>query len=37
MLFVEEYGITRYKDFEETLQVIQNLNKKILGIATYKL
>ena len=37
VLFVEEYGITRYKDFEETLQVIQNLNKKILGIATYKL
>lgn len=37
VLFVEEYGITRYKNFEETLQVVQNLNKKVLGIATYKL
>lgn len=37
VLFVEEYGITRYKNFEETLQVVRNLNKKVLGIATYKL
>ena len=37
VLFVEEYGITRYKNFEETLQVVQNLNKNVLGIATYKL
>ena len=37
VLFVEEYGVTRYKNFEETLQVVQNLNKKVLGIATYKL
>lgn len=37
VLFVEEYGITRYKNFEEILQVVQNLNKKVLGIATYKL
>ena len=37
VLFVEEYGITRYKNFEETLQVVQNLNKKVLGVATYKL
>lgn len=37
VLFVEEYGITRYKNFEETLQVVQNLNKKVLGTATYKL
>ena len=37
VLFVEEYGVTRYKNFEEILQVIQNLNKKVLGVATYKL
>lgn len=37
VLFVEEYGVTRYKNFEETLQVVQNLNKKVLGIVTYKL
>lgn len=37
VLFVEEYGVTRYKNFEETLQVVRNLNKKVLGIATYKL
>ena len=37
VLFVEEYGITRYKNFEEILQVVKNLNKKVLGIATYKL
>lgn len=37
VLFVEEYGVTRYKNFEEILQVVQNLNKKVLGIATYKL
>ena len=37
VLFVEEYGMTRYKNFEETLQVVQNLNKNVLGIATYKL
>ncbi len=37
ILFIEEYGITRYKNFEETLQEIKNLNKKVLGVATYKL
>lgn len=37
VLFIEEYGVTRYKNFEEILQVIQNLNKKVLGVATYKL
>ena len=37
ILFVEEYGITRYKNFEENLQVIKNLNKNVLGVATYGL
>ena len=37
VLFVEEYGVTRYKKFEELLQVTQNLNKKVLGVASYKL
>ena len=37
VLFVEEYGVTRYKKFEEMLQVTQNLNKKVLGVASYKL
>jgi hypothetical protein len=37
VLFVEEYGITRYKNFEEVLQIVQNVGKKVLGVATYKL
>lgn len=37
ILFVEEYGVTRYKNFEETLQIVQNLNKKVMGVLTYKL
>ena len=37
VLFVEEYGVTRYKKFEELLQLTQNLNKKVLGVASYKL
>ena len=37
ILFVEEYGITRYKNFEENLQVIKNLNKNVLGVAAYGL
>lgn len=37
ILFIEEYGVTRYKNFEENLQVIQNLNKKVLGVASFKL
>lgn len=37
VLFVEEYGVTRYKKFEEMLQVTQNLNKKVLGVASFKL
>ena len=37
ILFVEEYGITRYKNFEEQLQVIKNLNKNVLGVVTYNL
>ena len=37
ILFIEEYGITKYKNFEESLQVIKNLNKNLLGVATYRL
>ena len=37
ILFVEEYGITRYKNFEENLQVIKNLNKNVIGVATFRL
>ena len=37
VLFVEEYGVTRYKNFEEVLQIVQNVGKKVLGVATYKL
>ncbi len=37
VLFVEEYGVTRYKSFEETLQTVQNVGKKVVGVATYKL
>ena len=37
ILFIEEYGITKYKNFEENLQVIKNLNKNLLGVATYRL
>ena len=37
ILFVEEYGITRYKNFEENLQVIKNLNKNVIGVSTFRL
>ncbi len=37
VLFVEGYGVTRYKNFEEVLQIVQNVGKKVLGVATYKL
>lgn len=37
ILFVEEYGTTRYKNLEHLLQEIQNLDKNVLGVATYKL
>ncbi len=37
ILFIEEYGVTRYKNFEESLHVVQNLNKKVMGVVTYKL
>ena len=37
ILFVEEYGITRYKNFEENLQVVKNLNKNVIGVATFRL
>ena len=37
ILFVEEYGITRYKNFEENLQVVKNLNKNVIGVSTFRL
>ena len=37
ILFVEEFRITRYKNFEEQLQIIKNLNKNVLGVVTYSL
>ncbi|ERK56241.1 hypothetical protein HMPREF1983_01428 [Gemella bergeri ATCC 700627] len=37
VLFIEEYGVTRYKNFEENLQVLANLDKDILGVINYKL
>ena len=37
VLFVEEYGVTRYKNFEEVLQIVQNVGRKVLGVSTYKL
>lgn len=37
VLLVEEYGVTRYKKFEQSLQILRNLNRSILGVATFKL
>lgn len=36
-MFVEEYGITRYKNFEKALQHLNNFDKEILGVISYKL
>ncbi|MBU0279234.1 MULTISPECIES: prephenate dehydratase [unclassified Gemella] len=36
-IFVEEYGSTRYKNFEKALQQLNNFDKKILGIISYEL
>ena len=37
VLFVEEYGVTRYKKFEESLQEVRNLNRSVLGVITFAL
>lgn len=37
VLFVEEYGITRYKKFEESIQAVRNLNRSVLGVVAFKL
>ncbi|WP_314558019.1 hypothetical protein [uncultured Parvimonas sp.] len=37
VLFIEEYGITRYSAFEKLLQNINNYNINIIGVVTYKL
>ena len=35
--FVEEYGVTRYKKFEESMQEVRNLNRSVLGVITFAL
>jgi hypothetical protein len=37
ILFVEEYGVTRYKKFEESLQIVRNLNRSVLGVIAFNL
>ena len=37
ILFVEEYGVTRYKKFEESLQMVRNLNRSVLGVIAFNL
>lgn len=37
ILFVEEYGVTRFKKFEESLQAMRNLDRSVLGVVTFKL
>lgn len=37
VVVVEEYGVTRYKKFEEELQNLNNIERNILGIISYKL
>ena len=37
VLFVEEYGVTHYKKFEESLQMVRNLNRSVLGVITFNL
>lgn len=37
IVFLEEYGITRYSSFEKLLQLIRNLDKTVLGVISYKL
>ena len=37
ILFVEEYGVTRYKKFEESMQEVRNLNRSFLGVIAFAL
>lgn len=37
VLVVEEYGITRIKNFESLLQNMKNLDKKLIGVISYRL
>lgn len=37
VLFVEEYGVTRYKKFEESMQEVRNLNRSVLGVIAFAL
>lgn len=37
LIFVEEYGITRYKNFEINKSVVDNFEKEVIGIISYKL
>ena len=37
VLFVEEYGLTRYKKFEESMQEVRNLNRSVLGVIAFAL
>lgn len=36
-LFIEEYGATKYKDFEKVIFNLKNFEKNILGVISYKL
>jgi len=36
-LFVEEFGKTRYVDFEKKLQELHNFDKTIIGVAVFPL
>lgn len=37
VIFIEEYGLTRYKNFEKVLQNLNNFDKNILSVISYKL
>lgn len=37
VLLVEEYGVTRYHTFEKKLQLLQNLNRTLIGVMVYPL
>ena len=36
VVFIEELGISRYKNFEKELQVAQNFDKKLVGVVAVK-
>lgn len=37
VVFIEEYGLTRYRNFEKVLQNLNNFDKNILSVISYKL